>query len=467
MARISKPIIIFLLIAGLFIYSFRDITFFKETFISLFVCIGVIWYNKFQLTNFVNLFVLGYFAQFPIAALLDQTFEDPTIAIYQEEFYSIPVALNLLSFSLFFLFAGNVIASKIYRKAKQINNSLENEISDKFSDLFLFALINCILIYYFLGIYLGTYYHVAAGDVNYNNLVQYGFLGYFYYFANIGLILAFIKFRNKKRYFLLFISIMNYIIFMFPSGNRRYMLLPFFILAIFFIDYLSLLKKFKSLIVVFVLGICFLFLIPTLEFIRSVDSARNAGFISLVKSVNKENLKVGNDGLKVYKALLAHRLSDFGVIGEIERYNAQNGYYGFYDLLYSPVHIIPTILKPDVPLNYTYDAQMTEQIGYRSASPGSKPILMLGDFYFRGGLIAVAIGFFIIGLILSIISKIINPLHSIFALVIFIFMADVSTSLHSMTILKLFILLTKQLFIYCLLYLLLMSLNKSLRIKWQ
>jgi hypothetical protein len=457
MARISKPIIVLLLVVGLFIYSFRDITFFKETFISLFVCIGVIWYNKFQLTNFVNLFVLGYFAQFPIAALLDQTFEDPTIAIYQEEFYSIPVALNLLSFSLFFLFAGNVIASKIYRKSKQINISLENEISEKFSDLFLFALINCILIYYFLGIYLGTYYHVAAGDVNYNNLVQYGFLGYFYYFANIGLILAFIKFRNKKRYFFLLMSLMNYIIFM----------LPFFILAIFFIDYLSLLKNFKSLFVVFVLGICFLFLVPTLEFIRSVDSAKNAGFISLVKSLNKENLKVGNDGLKVYKALLAHRLSDFGVIGEIERYNAQNGYYGFDDLLYSPVHIIPTILKPEVPLNYTYDAQMTEQIGYRSASPGSKPILMLGDFYFRGGVIAVAIGFFIIGLILSIISKIINPLNSIFGLVIFIFMADVSTSLHAMTILKLFILLTKQLFIFWLLYLLLINLNKSLRIKWQ
>lgn len=391
-------------------------------------------------------------AQFPIAALLDQTFEDPTIAIYQEEFYSIPIALNLLSISLFFLLIGNALAVILFKNRNYILKDLELNISKRFSSIYVFVLINFILLYYFLGRYLGTYYHIAAGEVNYNNLVQYGFLGYFYYFSNIGLILAFIKFRKEKKYILLTIAILNYIIFMFPSGNRRYMLLPFFVLAIFFIDYFSLLKSFKSFILVIFLAIFFSILVPSLEFIRSIDSARNASFFTILKSINQESLKIGDEGSKVYKALLAHRLSDFGVIGEIQKYTNQHSFYGFSDLLYVPLHIIPTIIKPEIPLNYTYDAQMTEMIGYRSISPGSKPILMLGDFYFRGGYIAVAFGFLIIGFILSILSKFVNPLNSIFGLIIFIFMSDVCTSLHSMTILKLFILLTKQIFIFCLFY---------------
>jgi hypothetical protein len=249
---------------------------------------------------------------------------------------------------------------------------------------------------------------------------------------------------------------------MLPSGARRFILLP---LVLVFVFYISNIKfSISKLIWVSFISIIFAASLPLLEYLRNEVNSHGS-IIDRMSDILSLPKFLKDTEIAKTLALLGRRLSDYTSVGYIYEYlkSANSQMIGFTDLFISPIFLIPTLIRPETSLSFNYDALIMEGLGFRPEIGGSSPTMLIGDFLIRGGLIAVFLGFIFLGFFLQYMSNILNPFKSVKSMIIWILMFDTITSLHAMTILKCFVLFTKQFFLFLLFAELVNYINKKLK----
>jgi len=398
--------------------------------------------------------------QYPVAALLILWLPYPEMSIETELWNMTSETMWLYTmFMLFFLLG--VLTVKGMQKRQFSNRFKASYAIDRYDILsyqpyFLYILLFAGLVAVVINIQLGTYYHKNVQSYNISNAVSYGLVGYLYYISYVGITLQVVRYsitHSKKDAFHVAIMVILAIAMYAPSGARRFILTPF---VIAFLFYVALNRDTRQTLLVVVGFVAILSVsLPILEAYRSISvHTANYGFFEkilvMVEGFANFNLGEEENSIVLFVQLLGRRLADYVSVGYIIDYMQSGGeYYGFSDLIYMPIHIIPTLLKPDSPLVYTYDAVIMNDLGFRpiAITGGSSPLMLIGDFYLRGGTLAVSIGAFIMGVLMTYADMFIHRLKVV-GLMIIVFSLDNVLSLHSYTILKLFTFFTKQLLIY-------------------
>jgi hypothetical protein len=427
--------------------------------VALLATFFVLHVLHYKIISFASIFILISCIQYPVAALLVLWLPYPEMSLETELWNMTPETMWMYTMSILFFLLGVLIVKKIQRR--QFSNRFKASYTiDRYDILsyqpyFLYILLFAGLVAVVINIQLGTYYHKNVQSYNISNAVSYGLVGYLYYISYIGITLQVVRYsitHSKRDAFHVAIMVILTIAMYAPSGARRFILTP---LVIAFLFYIAFNRDTRRTLLVVVGFIAILSVsLPILEAYRSVSvHAASYGFFEkiLVMVEGFANFDLGGENSMVFFVqLLGRRLADYVSVGYIIDYMQSGGeYYGFSDLIYMPIHIIPTLLKPDSPLIYTYDAIIMNDLGFRpvAITGGSSPLMLIGDFYLRGGALAVSIGMFIMGVLMTYADIFIYRLKVV-GLMIIVFSFDNALSMHSYTILKVFTFFTKQLLIY-------------------
>lgn len=207
------------------------------------------------------------------------------------------------------------------------------------------------------------------------------------------------------------------------------------------------------------------FALPLMEYIRTDFKFLSFSDFPLIISFISERFYDFENGGSPILALLVRRLADYPSVGFIYNHlqSINFNYYGFMDLIYSPFYIFPTLIRPEIPLSFAYDAIIMENIGFRPEIGGSSPMMLLGELFYRGGYLGVFIIYFSLGMLNAFLSSKINLNKSLFAIIIWVFLIDYFSMLHTMHLLKYFTLLTKQMIIFVIIATCMIKLNNFSR----
>lgn len=431
------------------VFLFWGNQFFYITLFSSLLCLIVLHINNYDLSNFNSILIIGHLLQFSLAAFLTSSQNNyRTFIMSNFEFYQTGNVMKILCLGILGIIFGSLFYKIILKFfSKQVSLKPLKKIKNRLIYLSMILY----FIYIFLSIYTNTYFHSSAGEVNISNSINLGFIGYLYYFGILAIILQFKNYeitRNKIDLSKTIIILLIVVALIFPSGQRRFIALPVFafILAVF-----SNFKQNKKIAKSIFITIPFLFLtLPILEYLRtdfkfsSISEFRTIFIFLIEKLYDFEN------GGSPILALLVRRLADYPSVGFIYEYmqSINFNYYGFMDLIYSPFYILPTILRPEIPLSFSYDALIMQDIGFRPEIGGSSPMMLIGDAFYRGGYLGVFVIYFLLGTINEFLSSKINLKKSLFSIIIWVFLIDYFSMLHTMHLLKYFTLLTRQMIIF-------------------
>lgn len=121
---------------------------------------------------------------------------------------------------------------------------------------------------------------------------------------------------------------------------------------------------------------------------------------------------------------------------------------GFEDMAYFAYYLIPTSLRPDISLDYNYDAAlMMERYRFRPDIGGSSPMLAIGEWYERFGLAGIFFGLAGIGFLLRSLDLWISS-RGIDGIVMWAMFFNGVLYMYTYSILKIFNLVTRQLVIF-------------------
>lgn len=434
----------------LIILLFRNDQFFVVNFLALVICLLILTINCFNLTKFTSIVVIGHIVQFPIASFLANSQEVYSESIMsKEEFGQTSGSIGSMALAMFAFLLG-MLAFRVVNK-KPIVDTPVLMLGDKYNWNLICLSFVFYIVYIFFSIATNTYFHSSAGEFDVNNSTNFGFIGYLYYFGLVSIIASFYNYlltESKKNLFIFICLTIFFEILIVPSGQRRFIILPIFIIGILFFTHKKV-SMFKVIISAFILPILIL-LLPILEYIRT--DFNGLSFSDLISNIQFFSDKIVDpiSGASPAIALFIRRISDYPSVGYIYDYvsSGRIKYYGFSDLVQAPLYILPTFLRPQIDLSFAYDAQIMQKIAFRGEINGSSPMMLIGDFLIRGGLISVFLGFFILGIILDYLSYLINPTRGQISFLIWIFLLDYFSMLHTMTILKVFTLLTRHLLFF-------------------
>ncbi|OIR07012.1 hypothetical protein GALL_109190 [mine drainage metagenome] len=445
----KSQLFLFLFLIIILLIFFNDKNF-GYNYFAFVICILILNYNKFDFTNLISIIVLGHLIQFPIASLLANSQKIYASYIMSDsEFAETKYSMICLIIAMSSLFLGQYIFRRIFISLRMTDNKIliYKNIKTRTVIICFFFFIFYIL----LSILTHTYYHSSAGDVNYNASENLGFIGYFYYFGIISLVLQFFKYyesKSSKDVVLLYILLLVFEILMLPSGQRRFIILPIFVLFILFISLIRI--SFRTAIIFLIILPIAIFVLPILEYVRTdyrgmsmIEIFHNLGFI-YNRIINPDG------GGSPAFALLIRRLADFTSVGYVYDYIyiLKNDLLGFWDLIEGPLYLLPTLIRPHISLSFAYDAQIMENIGFRTEINGSSPIMLIGDLLIRGGKVAIFFGFLSVGFLCEALNRKVNVRSGLLALIVWAFLMDYFSMIQTMTILKIFTLLTRHLFIF-------------------
>ncbi len=460
----NKQIAIILFIISLFSLFCYKQNYFYYNIIALLSCLFALYLTQFSFFSFNAILILGHLVQYPLASFLVDSLETKSDSILESEFSLTVGGMICLTIAMMGLSIGIMGYKSFFKKNKIFDNKHYFK-KTRVSLYLILSLLSCFVLYIIIAIKTNTYYHSVAGDYDNKFANSYGIIGYLLYFGYVGLGLQcynYFIFKRKRDGIVLLIYISIIILLMLPSGSRRFILLP---IVLVFVLYINTIKfSIPKLLWVSFIIIILTISLPLLEYLRNEVNSHGSIFDRMTDAFSLPKFLKDTENTKTL-ALLGRRLSDYTSVGYIYEYlQYPNGQLiGFTDLLMSPVFLVPTLIRPETMLSFNYDAIIMEGIGFRPEIGGSSPTMLIGDFLIRGGLVAVFFGFIFLGFILEYMSNKLNPFKSIKGMVIWIMMFDTITSLHTMTILKLFVLFTKQFFLFLIFAELINYINKRLK----
>jgi len=425
-----------LFVAGLL--YFGGINYYLLTAAGLLALAIPYYFDDIKSYSFTSLFLIGHGLQFVLPFFLLSISSDPTLSISYNEFLIAPQGILVMLIGIAGFNIGTCLASAYKIKPKL--NCLPVVRTTTLALMFL-----ALPIYAGLALALGSFYHVSVGaGYNVSNANSFGFIGYFFYIAVAAMIYASvlsaqdIKDNKGQRWTIFALCLLViFLLIMVPSGQRRMILLPFFVISLIVIHYVKL--NFKNALLIFCLAPAFILSLPVLEMLRSQPNLDVRMIFDLV--IESSDLVI---------AQLVRRLADF--VGVAYIYDGlltgKLEMIGFADLLQSPLYFLPTAIRPEMDLVYTYDALIAHDIGFRSEKEGSSPIMFMGDLLIRGGVLAVLFGCAIVGVLLSIVDRKLDIKNNPKGLIIYSLFIFSIASINSMSILKIGTFFTRHFLIY-------------------
>ncbi len=424
-----------------------------------------VYVNRINGVSFANFFFLGSFIFFPAAVILLLTLPDPVLSIEQEYWDAVPRVLQLYVFSLIAFWVGYLHFAK--RASSRSFEQYTNFPLPTFRVNFL--LVSSVAIYVFVGIKSGTYFHIAtSGEFNSGFVESFGFFQYFVFLGNVGVafqLIRAIRYKTRKEMwgFVILLSLM--LAFLFPSGSRRPVVFLVALVMYFFMwSQQSVLVRVRlgliSLVAIFLM-------LPLMETFRLVAGSTGGLFEKLSALLNIiATLNFGeNDqysGLLLATIVAARRISDFCSVAHIMSFYDTSAYRSIADIAEGLLYALPNGLRPPISLSMIYDAELMRDIGFRMHSPGSAPMMFLGDAYSFGGYVSVAAIFFIFGILFGLADRFIcRP--SQLSLFVFIFLLDQALSLPAYSVVKVYIFFSRQILIAILIYLIIRLFIKEKR----
>lgn len=452
----------FIIIFLLFIIFSKD-NYFLINIIAFTLCYIILYLNNYDFTRLTSIFAIGHLLQYPFASLLANSQEVYSAYVMDVDLYNqTGSSIGIMSIAMLGFNIGIILFRKLFNFPLRIKK--KPSLYDPINKTTIYLSFIFYIFYIFFAIITKTYFHSTAGEYNVNNSTNYGFIGYLYYFGLISIGLSFYNYiltKEKKDLFLFTLIFIFFEILILPSGQRRFIVLPIFVVCLLYFTYESI--TLKQFVLIFLITPILIFLLPILEYIRG--DLNGFSFNELLDSINYFSDKIidPDTGASPAFALFIRRLCDYPSIGYIYELLSTNTitFYGFSDLIQSPLYILPTSLRPNLALSFAYDAEIMQNIGFRSDINGSSPLMLVGDFLIRGGFFSVFLGFIVLGIIIDFASSFINTSSGHFKFLIWILLIDYFSMLHTMTILKVFTLLTRHLIIFYFLSIILTIISKN------
>lgn len=442
---------IFTIGAALGWYSSNE--YFWSIFIAYLACGIALHASRYSWIAPSSLFIVGHIVQYPLAAHIVLTLRAPEMAIEPEIWPVTPDAMEMCTVGML-CFA--LALAWMQRRRYQVvaPGEFERWITTFKYNAWLTAF--CIIP---IGIYLasGIYYHKnIEGNYNVAASQTLGFVGYLFYASICGPLLQVRRYlitKSKSDLYGIFFLAMLFFSIVGPSGTRRHILLLFFMMLLYYLQKET--RKKLKLVVLTAGSIALISLLPLLESYRSGVATKGDGLIFRIEGLFDTIVRFDSGtaevrGDSVFWIGLGRRLADYTSPGFI-KHMVPNPYphTGFSDVIEWPVFMIPTLIRPSTSISFTYDIDAMDLYAFRpmEETDGSSPLMFIGDLYNRGGWVAIVVGMLFAGCIFAILNYYLTR-DSFIPLVTLIMMADYLTSMHAMTLLKFFVMLTRHLAIY-------------------
>lgn len=414
-----------------------------------------VYVNRANGFSFANFFFLGSFVFYPAAVLLLLTLPDPVLSIEQEYWDAVPRVLQLYVFSLISFWVGYLPFAK--RASSSGFEQYTNFPLPTFKVNFL--LVSSVAIYVFVGIMSGTYFHIAvSGEFNSRFVESFGFFQYFVFLGNVGVafqLIRAIRYKTRKEVWGVVFLLMLMLAFLFPSGSRRPVAFVFALVMYFFIWSHQSVHARVRIGLISLVGI--FLMLPLMETFRLVAGNASGIFEKLSALINiiitldfGENDKFS--GLLLATIVAARRISDFCSVAHIILFYDNSAFRSIVDIAEGLLYALPNGLRPPISLSMIYDAELMRDIGFRTHSPGSAPMMFLGDAYSFGGYISVAAIFFIVGIIFAFADRFVSKPNQM-SFFVFVFLLDQALSLPAYSVVKVYIFFSRQILIAILIYL--------------
>jgi hypothetical protein len=422
--------------------------------LSCAMTIAFIYANRKNGAAFANFFFVSYFIFFPGAVLLLAILPDPTLAIEEEYWLAVPEVLRLQIFSMIAFWLGYHLTS---RNASTV--SFEHYTSFELPGFtFNFILVCSAGVNAIVGMVSGTYFHTATGaDFNANFVESFGFFQYLTFLGNVGVafqLLRVIRYKTQQEIWGLVILLFMLIVILFPSGTRRPIIFLFALVLYFVIwskhnTFVRLKLALISFVVVF-------FLLPLMETYRLASGTTPDLFDKVTLFVNVfTTLDFGENenysGFLLALIVAARRIADFCSVAHIISYFDNTGFRSITEISEGLLYALPNGLRPRIEVSMIYDALLMRDIGFRTSSPGSSPMMLLGDAYSFGGYYSVFAVFSIAGLGFGVVDRFTSKPTQL-SFFVFVFLLDQAFSLTAYSILKVYIFFSRQILVAVIIY---------------
>lgn len=430
--------------------------------IAALVAAGLVLHKvKYSWMSFVSIFTLAHVIAYPVGIMLVLSLTSPTLAIESEIWETTPLGLWAMVVGMCGLILG-IILTRLRLFPSHIHSapqSREAILTPVWFNMGLTLLIVPVVVIY---INAGIYYHSNVTGIdayNFANANSLGFVGYLVYITYGGLVLQIRRYLSTKLMrdlkYALFCTLLPLFV-MLPSGSRANTMIIGVIALIYF---LHMETRVKLKYLVFSLSIIlFLSLTLSIEAYRLLGLKGNSiSFFEQITSVIKtlstsdnkaDTTKTENE---ISRAILGRRLSDIHSSGYLVSIIPENfPHRGFNGMLDFPYYLLPTVFRPEVDLDYNYDAVlMADTYQFRSDTGGSSPMMIIGELYERFGWPGIFLGFACIGFLLKRLDRWVSA-NTIKGTLIWAMLFYAVVNMHTYSLLKIFTLTTRQLIIFML-----------------
>ena len=429
------PVMASLIVAGLVLHS-----------------VGYRW------TSFVTIFTLCHVIAYPVGTLLVLSLSSPSLAIETAIWDTTPLGLWGMVAGMIGLMLGILIVRLRLghiRKRTQKSTHLIRLTPVWFNVSLMLVVVPLVAFY----IQAGTYYHkdvTGIDEYNFSNAAAFGFLGYLNYISYIGTILQvrrYLYLKTKRDLIYAIICIVIPFAVMLPSGSRANTLLIIAIALLYFLEFESV-PKIKYRVFVGSL-LLFVLLTMSIEAYR-ISALLNLGgtFSSRIVSSIRFLVSPKSQGeldktFEVDRAILGRRLSDHHSVGYLMSVIPDNfPHRGFADIDQFAFYLLPTMLRPQITLDYNYDAALMMDIySFRPDIGGSSPMLVIGELYERFSWSGIVIGMGCIGVLLHMFDRWMKS-GSIRSTMLWAMCFYAVVNMYTYSLLKIFTLATRQLIIF-------------------
>lgn len=423
------------------------------------IAAGVVLHQvKYRWMSFVSIFTLTHVVAFPIGTLLVLSLSSPSLAIEPAVWRTTPLSLWAMVAGMAGLILGIVLA-----KVRLVSSSHDNYASQLHEVIltpvwFNVGLVSLIVPLVLVYINSGIYYQkdvVGVDEYSFANAASLGFTGYLAYVSYGGVVLQirrYLRTRMKRDlHYALFCFLLPTIV-MLPSGSRANTLI---ICAIALLYFLQMEKRVGAKYLVFGVSLLlFFFLTISIAAYRISELSRGATSFS-----ERMTLAFGNIGSietsdsravnEIVRAQLGRRLSDNVSVGYLLDIIPETfPHRGFDGMLEFSYYLLPTAFRPDVSLDFNYDAAlMMDKYQFRSEIGGSSPMLIIGELYERFGWSGIVVGLACIGFVLARLDRWISA-NTVKGTLMWAMLFYGVVNMYTYSLLKIFTLLTRQVVIF-------------------
>ncbi|MBS4067278.1 MAG: hypothetical protein KGZ62_01610 [Sulfurimonas sp.] len=409
-------------------------------------------------TSFVTIITVCHVIAYPVGTLLVMSLSSPSLAIEPFVWTTTPLGLWGMFAGMIGLMIGILLTRLQLSHNRNLKHNIHNQLrlTPIWFNVLLMVIILPLVIFY---IQTGTFYHkdvVGTEAYNFENVASFGFMGYLTYISYIGTILQLRRYmitKSKNDLLYAIICIILPIIIMIPSGSRTNTIIVVIISLLYFIEHEKSIKiKYGVMICAVLLLTIMTLSIEAYRLLMRVN--RETTFSSrLVTSVqyliNNRNGDEGDKSSEISRAILGRRLSDHHSAGYLMSVIPESfPHRGFADMDQFVFYLLPTLLRPQITLDYNYDAiLMMDTYCFRPDIGGSSPMMIIGELYERFSWPGIIIGMAFIGFLLKKYDTWIKS-GSIRGVMMWVMCFYAVVNMYTYSLLKIFTFATRQFIIF-------------------